>query len=250
MAIPPRRWVGYALLTAGSLLLFDTYTFLRTSWSPLRVPMDASDEIALGYLVAIAGIALLVAPHFLQSVENFAPDSSVKLAAGIADQSVEWRRQQRLPLRKKFSTSPNRGLVGGAAILLVMVPAFLMVIQEEPKQGIYVHLTPQRGRSVDESCLAGPIVISIRGSRTSSEIFLNGTAVPRDDLAKSLKTQLKARAYWEVFVEGDDSLIFSDPIDAMAVIRDLGAQPVIVTPKLRKQLAGECGWKNPIDPSS
>jgi hypothetical protein len=61
MAIPPRRWVGYAFVVAGLSLLFDTYTFLRTNWSPLHVPMFAATEIALGYsLVAVGSRAAVV----------------------------------------------------------------------------------------------------------------------------------------------------------------------------------------------
>jgi len=240
MAIPPRGWVGYALLTAGSLLLFDTYTFLRTNWSPLRVPMYASDEIALGYMFALFGIAVLIAPRFLRTLEDFAPDSSVTMASGTADHSIEWRRQQRLPLRKKFSTSPNRGLIGGAAMLLLLVPTFLLVTQEYPQQGIYVHLTLRHDGGPDENCLAGPIVVTVRGDYKTSQLFVDGVKVDRAELPQTLKNRLKSRANWEVFIEGDEDLSFSDVADAISVVRDLGANSVILTPKLRKQFATQC----------
>jgi hypothetical protein len=62
MAIPPRRWVGYALLAAGLSLLFDTVTFLLTNWFPLRVPMYAANELALGCVLTVAGVLILLAP--------------------------------------------------------------------------------------------------------------------------------------------------------------------------------------------
>ena len=62
MAIPPRRWVGYALLAAGLSLLFDTFTFLLTNWSPLKVPMYAANELAVGCLLIVAGVLVLFAP--------------------------------------------------------------------------------------------------------------------------------------------------------------------------------------------
>jgi len=62
MAIPPRRWVGYALLASGLSLLFDTLTFLRTNWSPLKVPMYAADELAIGCLFSVVGVLLILAP--------------------------------------------------------------------------------------------------------------------------------------------------------------------------------------------
>ena len=53
MAIPPRRWVGYALLAAGLSLLFDTLTFLRNKLVPLKVPMYAANELAIGCLLSV-----------------------------------------------------------------------------------------------------------------------------------------------------------------------------------------------------
>ncbi len=62
MAMPPRRWVGYALLAAGLSLLFDSLTFLQTNWSPLKVPMYAANELAIGCLLTVAGGLVLLAP--------------------------------------------------------------------------------------------------------------------------------------------------------------------------------------------
>lgn len=74
MVTPPRQWVGYALLTAGCSLLFDTYTFLQTDWSPLHVPMSAPDELSFGYLLAICGVAVLLWPRLILLGEDIAPE--------------------------------------------------------------------------------------------------------------------------------------------------------------------------------
>jgi hypothetical protein len=134
MAIPPRRWVGYALLITGLSLLFDTYTFLRTNWSPLRVPMSVPNELGLGYSLGVVGIIVPLAPVLIRIVDPFAPDASMKMGEGLAHESVELRRQRRLPLRRKFTVLPNRGLVGGAMILLLLLPVFLMVTHLEEAQ--------------------------------------------------------------------------------------------------------------------
>src|SRR5689334_284238 len=62
MVMPPRRWVGYALLAGGLSLLFDTLTFLRTNWSPLKVPIYAANELAIGCFLPVVGVLLLLAP--------------------------------------------------------------------------------------------------------------------------------------------------------------------------------------------
>jgi len=112
MATPARRWVGYALLIVGLSFLFDTYTFLRTNWSPLQVPMSVPNELAIGYSLIAMGAALLFAPALVRIVYPFAPDASMKMGEGLAHESVEFRRQRRLPLTRKFVILPNRGLVG------------------------------------------------------------------------------------------------------------------------------------------
>jgi hypothetical protein len=96
MAIPPRRWVGYALLAGGLSLLFDTLTFLQTNWSPLKIPMYAANELAVGYLLTVLGMLLLLAPTLIRVLDRHAPDGSVKAGAGLAHQSAENYVQARL----------------------------------------------------------------------------------------------------------------------------------------------------------
>jgi hypothetical protein len=169
MAVPPRRWVGYALVIAGLSLLFDTYTFLRTNWSPLRVPMLAPTELALGYSLAVVGVAVLLAPVLIRMADSYAPDASMEMGEGLAHESIELRRQLRLPLRRKFSTLPNRGLVGGAIFLLLPI-VFFMVTQHDPARGIYVGLVPRRHSGPDEICLEGPIVLTINQHGSVSKL--------------------------------------------------------------------------------
>jgi len=237
MATPPRRWVGYTLVIAGLSLLFDTYTFLRTNWSPFRIPMQAPSELALGYLLALTGVVVLLAPAFVRLSDNFAPDASMKMGEGLAHESVELRRRRRLPLKRKFAVLPNRGLVGGAMILLLLAPTFVMVTQDDLARGIFVRLTPRHYSGPDDICLAGPIIVTIKAHGSGSKLFLNGTEVSREEFERALKSKLAERANWEAFVEGDDSLSFADPIYAIDVVNALHARAVILTPKLKRQMA-------------
>ncbi|HEY6371201.1 MAG TPA: biopolymer transporter ExbD [Candidatus Sulfotelmatobacter sp.] len=236
MATPPRRWVGYALVVAGLSLLFDTYTFLRTNWSPLRVPMYAPTELALGYSLAVVGVAVFFGPTLVGMIDSYAPDDSMKMGAGLAHESVEFRRQRRLPLKRKFTVLPNRGLVGGAMILLLLAPAFVMITQQDLAMGIYVRLAPQHHSGPDDLCLAGPIGVTIDQQGSVSKVLLNGAEVSQEELEPALKSKLAARANWEVFVEVDDSASFADSVYAIDVINDLHAKAVILTPKLKQQM--------------
>src|SRR4029077_909268 len=89
---------GYALLAAGLCLPFDTFTFLLTNWSPLKVPMYTANESAIGYLLAVAGVVLLLAPTLIRILDKYAPDHAIGTGnGGIAHPSVENHVQGRLP---------------------------------------------------------------------------------------------------------------------------------------------------------
>ena len=101
MAIPPRRWVGYEFLAAGLSLLFDTLTFLRTNWSPLHIPMYAENELAIGYVLAVVGVLLLLAPTLNRMLDRYAPDASMKTGTQLAQQSIDVHSPGRLLFRPK-----------------------------------------------------------------------------------------------------------------------------------------------------
>jgi len=178
-------------------------------------------------------------------VETPSPEASLKMGevapdlkmGGTAPESVELRRQRRLPLRRKFAALPSRDPVGGAMILLLLVPVFVMVTQHDLAKGIYVRLMPRQHSGPDENCLEGPIVVSVQEHGEVSQLFLNGTEVGREQLRQALKSKLAGRANWEVFIESDDASPFAEPMYAIDVINSLHAKAVILTPKLKHQLA-------------
>lgn len=242
MAISSRQWVGFTLSAVGLSLLFDTYTFLEADWSPLRVPMDVSHELACGYVVTLTGIAIVLWPTLSGLIEDVAPDASMKLGQSLADHSVEWRRQQRLPLKKRLVVLPNRGVVGGSAVLLLLLPMYLM-LEKPDSRGIYVGINSWAGRITDDYCLAGPIVVTIQKKGTSTHLSLNGSEIRHEELAMALRAQLVVRANWEVFVEGDDSISYSEVMDVIDQVSSLHAKPVMLTPKLKRKLAEGCPFR-------
>jgi hypothetical protein len=120
MAIPPRRWVGYALLAGGVSLLFDTLTFLRTNWSPLNVPMYAENELAIGYLVTVVGVLLLLAPVLNRMLDRYAPDASAKTEPQLPEQSIDVHRQGPSPfsLKSTFAKKAASWLIVTLGVLV------------------------------------------------------------------------------------------------------------------------------------
>jgi hypothetical protein len=105
MAIPPRGWVGYALLASGLSLLFDTLIFLRTNWSPLKIPVFAEYELAIGYLVTVVGLLLLLASTLNRMLDKYAPDASAKTGPQLLQQSngIHGQQPSRFSLKSTFA---------------------------------------------------------------------------------------------------------------------------------------------------
>jgi biopolymer transport protein ExbD len=195
----------------------------------------------------VVGVVVLFASTLVRMVDSYAPDASMKMGEGLAHESVELRRQRRLPLGRKFATLPNRGLVGGAMILLLLAPVFVMVTQHDLARGVYVRVTPRHHAGPDEICLEGPIVVTVNQHGSASKLLINGTEVSHEGFERALKSKLSTRANWEVFVEGDDSLSFAEPMYAIDVINALHAKTVILTPKLKRRMAEKgCPLRQPF----
>jgi biopolymer transport protein ExbD len=181
------------------------------------------------------GVVTLFAPAVVRMVYPIAPRTSSKMG-DVTPESVEFRRHRRLPLKRKFAMLPNRGLIGGPIILLLLILMFILLSPQESR-GIYVRLVPRHHSGPDELCLAGPIVVTISQSGSASRFLVNGGEVNKEELEGSLKSKLAQRADWEVLIEGDDSVSFADPMYAIDVINALHAKAVILTPKLKAQMA-------------
>jgi biopolymer transport protein ExbD len=115
-----------------------------------------------------------------------------------------------------------------------------MVTYHDPARGIYVRLVPGHHSGPDETCLEGPIIVTVNQHGSVSKLLLNGSEVSRDEFERAMKSKLGARANWEVFVEDDDSVSFADSMYAIDMINALHAKAVILTPQLKRQLAERC----------
>jgi hypothetical protein len=66
--------------------------------------------------------------------------------------------------------------------------------------------------------------------------YINGQAVPREDLSARLRQELGHRAVWTVYFEADFDTLNMNAIYAMDTIQGLGANLVWITPKVREEL--------------
>jgi hypothetical protein len=76
-----------------------------------------------------------------------------------------------------------------------------------------------------------PIIIGVIrvGPGDSSVVFVNSKATPWDELGKTIRSQLKLRPRWIVYVEGGDGDDWGSVLKAIDVARGLHAEVVLLT---------------------
>jgi len=133
MAVPPRRWVGYALLAAGLSLLFDTFTFLLTNWSPLKVPMYAANELALGCLLTVAGMLLLLAPILKRTLLRIRIGVALTLIAASIYGGWEWWTATRTWVPLYMPVSLSQGHIRSPEFKINLDAGFWIFVEVETK---------------------------------------------------------------------------------------------------------------------
>jgi len=133
MAIPPRRWVGYALLAAGLSLLFDTVTFLVTNWSPLKVPMYAANELAVGCLLTVAGVLVLLAPTLKRTLLRIRIGVALILIAASIYGGWEWWMATRTWVPLDMPVSLAQGHIRSPEFKINLDAGFWIFVEVETK---------------------------------------------------------------------------------------------------------------------
>jgi biopolymer transport protein ExbD len=133
MAIPPRRWVGYALLAASLSLLFDTFTFLLTNWSPLKVPMYAANELAIGCLLTVAGVLVLLAPSLKRALLRIRIGVALILIAAAIYGGWEWWMATRTWVPLYMPVSLAQGHIRSPEFKINLDAGFWIFVEVETK---------------------------------------------------------------------------------------------------------------------
>jgi biopolymer transport protein ExbD len=133
MAIPPRRWVGYALLAGGLSLLLDTLTFLQTNWSPLKVPMYAANELAIGCLLSVAGVLVLLVPTLKRTLLRIRIGVALILIAAAIYGGWEWWMATRTWVPLDMPVSLAQGHIRSPEFKINLDAGFWIFVEVETK---------------------------------------------------------------------------------------------------------------------
>jgi biopolymer transport protein ExbD len=183
------------------------------------------------WVLGIAGLFWILAPVAKGLAGNFATAEDVKVEPGLESKNVEARRRNRLPLRRQIAFLPDRGVVFGMPVMVMLIVMWVITQQRESR-GTYVSLAaPSIAVPVmnTESALVVQVEVEDRARRKWEPKYrVQGSVVAASDLREALKRELARRSPWVVYIYGDDSVALTDVARVIDVVNGLGARPVLV----------------------
>ena len=135
----------------------------------------------------------------------------------------------------RISRIPSLGLLYSVMVGVVLLPTFLIYIHiwglDRRSTGIDVRLVRPGALRGTRDFITPQLVVRIEsaGSGSAPHVYLNSRPVAWEGLAPLLRSELKSRAEWFVYIEADSDVAWGDAASAMDVIRGAGAQVVLLT---------------------
>lgn len=200
-------------------------------WEPWDALLALLGLFALALAAPLAGAAVwflfrkLARRLHIDSVSVRAPS---RIFPDTPIQNVtRWKPQRLAPVTVNL---PNLGQFFGFTLNILM---FVLMLFEMPRipTGLMIPMTlPNPGSRLN----APPTeTLGVYVGR-QNQFYINGEAVPRDQLREKLRTELAKRVVWTVYVEADDDVAFGNVVVVFDTIEGLGAQPYWITPRDRE----------------
>lgn len=213
-------FLGLAGTSYGILCLFARGLFWSYEWSPIQTSA-ALVATAAGLVVAIpAAVSYNVVRLRLEKFEN--SGSSALLEATPRSYGFA----QTLPLRNRSSGLPAFALIG-APVLAFLIPMLAVTLVPAIPVGLRVHVSKISSRDHE----LPPIIVSVIAVKGSGRpvLCVNSKETSWDELGTTLRSQLKIRPLWIVYVEGDDETPWRDVVNVIDVARGIEADVMLLT---------------------
>lgn len=186
----------------------------------------------IALVIVLAGLGLL-SYVTVQSLKVHGPELGVvDRQAPIPSAAL---RPLKLRLAKQVSALPHFGML--CATFLVVIVFILVVLETPyPTKGIYVSVNVKSSDAGVPNSAMPPIVVRIQdvGPGLTPKLYVNATAVEWESLEDAVKGQLKLRAQWVVYVDGDSDLPWQNIAQVADIAKGLHAKVVLLTPETRK----------------
>ena len=130
-----------------------------------------------------------------------------------------------------FKDFPNFGLIYGS-ILWILIIIFMIMQPPRTPTGLAVNFKEEHDVGVEKSPWTETMAVYVDAKRG---FFVNGEAVPREELRSKLQEELLRRGIWVVYFEADGNCLYMDAAYAIDTIQGLGAKLIWITPKTREE---------------
>lgn len=147
---------------------------------------------------------------------------------------------------KRISTFPHFPLL--LATLLALLVFILAILHTPfPSKGLYVSLNVKPSEAGIPDSAMPPVVVRIRLPRPGAvpKLSVDSTSVDWESLGDALKGQLKLRAQWIVYVDGDPNLPWQDVAQVADIAKGLHAKVVLLTKGTKKLVEPEMAREKP-----
>lgn len=154
------------------------------------------------------------------------------LSSRLTGEARSWRyatfHRREFPALDILTALPTIGSVVGITWLVILVPIFILVRGRPPSTGLPVSLVRLYAWRVESDVSFDPVVVMVDGK---NQLLLNSKQISAAELPNALTRLLGPRPHWYVYVEGDKGAEVAALMTAIDVIRGVGAEAVLVTPK-------------------
>jgi biopolymer transport protein ExbD len=204
---------------------------------------DFSNLFGLSVLLALVGSVLLIqsasradsGERPRDSLTPFLPRrlSYSAITASVSEASQPARtyatlRHRAFPRRDILSIIPITGYIYAVGWFVIFLPCFLLMTWRWTSVGLPVSVVRLDASAVQNDDSFEPLVVTVT---FDGHFLLNAKAMSPEELSTTLTAVLGKRPHWCVYVDADPNLAFSEVARAVSIIRGLGAQAVLVTPK-------------------
>jgi biopolymer transport protein ExbD len=225
---------GIVTLLIGIFLLWSIPAWLRFAEV---YPRKYEDVVAISFWFSVslagAGGLLLSRAAMRMRPKRWESDRCLRIIPDITLRSVlPWHRHRPTPL---ITQLPNFGFMCGAVLWILV---FLFMIFKAPRHshGLPIELKTRDSvlwaKSPWQETLGVYLAVGER-------YYINGQAVPREDLSARLRQELIRRMVWTVYFEADYDTVYMDAVYAIDTIQGCGAKFIWITPKMREQIAAQ-----------
>jgi hypothetical protein len=214
------------LTNAGCLNKGHPTIFVRTSSAYYEYLQDVL--LILSGLLFLSGVGMLLFSIAVHAEDRATPPSCSSPLDGPRHYRYPSRRK--LPLKARFVRLPSFALLYAVILGTVLTPGFLILLgANRQSTGFVVHLSklvpPTGGAQVPLLVVA----LEKAGAGSPPHLYLNSRPMAWEALGSAIKTELKYRAEWAVYVEADPYVEWGDAVRVIGIVRGAGVKVVFVT---------------------